>query len=82
MITCKYCIAKYGFSLKNKDRIFDTDSELADHIEEWHGIPVRRDNETEVECLDRCAKKGIIEDREKCQCKDCEALRESNRIGE
>ena len=78
MRTCKYCIAKLGFSLRDKDRIFETDEELYEHIENWHGIPVIREGETNKQAKQRCAKKGIVEDRKKCKCKDCQEERRKN----
>ena len=72
MKTCKLCTAKYGFSpARDKDRIFKTDEELFNHMEEWHGQIVVREGETEEEARERCAKKGIVEDMDKCQCRDC-----------
>jgi hypothetical protein len=75
MLTCKICIAEKGFSLANTDRIFKTDEELYEHIEIEHGVPVIRQGETEEQAIERCAKKGIVPDREKCKCKDCQRWR-------
>lgn len=75
MLTCKYCVMKYGFSFRDKDRIFETDEDLYNHIEEWHGIRVIREGETEEMATKRCAEKGIVTNRTKCQCIECKELR-------
>lgn len=73
---CRYCIMKYGIKGSElSKKHLETDEDLANHIEEVHGIPVIRERETEQQCLDRCAKKGIITDREKCKCQECKELR-------
>lgn len=71
MNVCKICIAKYGFKLSDKDKSFETVDELAEHMEDVHGIPVMREGESEQQAVDRCAAKGIVPDTSKCQCKDC-----------
>jgi hypothetical protein len=76
MLTCKFCILTKGFRLSDKDRIFDTDEHLAEHLENVHGQPVMREGETEEQAVERCAKKGIVPDRTKCKCKDCAEERE------
>ena len=73
---CKYCIAKYGIkgSEVSKQHL-ETDEDLANHIEEIHGIIVIRNGETEKEAIERCCKKGIVADRSICQCQECKELR-------
>ena len=75
MNACKICIAKFGFKLSDKNKTFETDEERANHLEMVHGIPVRRKGETEKECMKRCARKGIVLDRNKCICEECKILR-------
>jgi hypothetical protein len=73
---CKYCVAKYG--IKGSElakKHFETDEEFANHLEETHGIPVLRKGETEEDAIKRCAKKGICEDRDICQCQECKDWR-------
>ena len=73
--TCKICVARYGFTLQDKDRMFETEEELYEHMENVHGIPVIREGETEADAKKRCAEKGIGEDVTKCQCEDCKSKR-------
>lgn len=75
LLACKICVAKYGFTLQDKDRIFETEEELFEHMENVHGIPVIREGETEADAKNRCAEKGIVEDVTKCQCEDCKNIR-------
>ena len=75
MMVCSMCIAKFGFKLSDKNKTFETDRELAEHMENVHGIIVIRKGETEKEAEERCAKKGIVSDRNKCQCEECKMLR-------
>lgn len=45
---CKYCIMKYGIKGSElAENNLETDEDLANHIEEVHGIPVIRKGETE-----------------------------------
>jgi hypothetical protein len=75
MLTCKYCVMQYGFTLADKERIFETEEELANHLEDWHGFVVVRDGETEESARARCAAKGIVEDTSICQCRNCREMR-------
>lgn len=73
---CKYCVMKYGIrGSELSENNLETDEDLANHIEEVHGIPVVREGETEEQTLSRCAKKGIVSDKNKCQCQECKELR-------
>jgi len=78
MLICKYCVATLGFSLADKERIFETEDELYDHIEDWHGTPVIRGGETREDAEARCRAKGIVPDRAKCQCRDCQMMRQAS----
>lgn len=75
LFACKICVARYGLTLQEKDRIFETEEELFEHMENVHGIPVIREGETEADAKKRCAEKGIGEDVTKCQCEDCKSMR-------
>ena len=75
MRTCMVCVAKYGFRLSDTDRIFDTEEQLLEHLEDWHGTPVMREGESEGDAAKRCAAKGIVPDRAECKCRDCRELR-------
>jgi predicted small metal-binding protein len=75
MKVCKLCVAKFGFKLADKNKTFETDEELYEHIENTHGIPVMREGETSKQAEERCAKKGIVPDRDICQCEECKILR-------
>jgi len=73
---CKYCIMKYGIKGSElSENNLETDEDLANHIEEVHGIPVIRKEETEEQTIKRCAEKGIVSDRNKCKCQECKELR-------
>ena len=73
---CKYCIMKYGIrGSEINDKDLSDDEAFFNHLEESHGIIVTRENETESQAILRCAKKGIVEDESKCQCRDCREKR-------
>ena len=75
---CRYCVLKYGIKGSElKEKNLETDEDLYNHIEEVHGIPVGREGETEQQTKKRCAAKGIVEDRGKCQCQECKELRKN-----
>ena len=79
-LACKICIVKTGikFGTDKGKKIFETEEELYNHLENYHGRPVIRENETEQQAIERCAKKGIVEDRNICQCEECKKLRGEN----
>lgn len=62
-----------------KEKSFKSDEELANHLEEHHGIIVTRNGETKEKAIERCAKKGIVSDRTKCSCFDCKEWRRISR---
>jgi len=73
---CKICLAKHGLKAwEIKDKTFATDDELFDHLENAHGQIVMREYESAKEAEARCAAKGIVSDRLKCQCQDCKDWR-------
>lgn len=82
---CKYCVMRYGIKgseIYEKD--LSNDEDFYNHIEEVHGIPVMREGETKEDTEKRCAAKGIVSDRNKCQCQECKEIRkqlESKKIG-
>ena len=57
------------------ERHFETDEDFSNHLEEAHGQVVGRDGETVEDSFLRCAAKGIVQDRARCQCADCRELR-------
>jgi len=69
-IACKYCIATKGLKL-DRDHLFESDEELVDHIEMEHDIPVRREGETEEECMSRFKAKNPRAGGPDCQCPTC-----------
>jgi hypothetical protein len=69
-IACKYCIATKGLRL-DRDRLFETDEELIEHIEMEHDIPVRREGETEEETMRRFKAKNPRGGGPDCQCPAC-----------
>jgi len=75
MRVCQKCIIQFGFRISDKNKTFETDEELAEHMEIVHGIPVMREGEIEKECMERCAKKGLSPDRNKCVCEECKIWR-------
>jgi len=75
MKACVKCISQFGFKLADKNKTFETDDELADHMENVHGIVVIRKGETGEQAEKRCATKGIVPDRDICQCEECKILR-------
>lgn len=75
MKACQICITKFGFRLSDTNKTFETDEELFDHIENVHGTPVIRDGETPELAEKRCAEKGIVPNRDICQCEECKILR-------
>lgn len=75
MKVCPRCVAQFGFKLSDKDKTFETDEELHEHMENVHGVIVIREGEIEKEAKERCAKKGIVLDRTKCDCEECKILR-------
>jgi hypothetical protein len=75
MLACKICVAARGLTLTSRDRLFDTDEELFEHLENVHGQVVMREGETKEAAILRCAAKGIVNDRNTCMCQDCISLR-------
>ena len=75
MKACIRCISQFGFKLEDRDKTFETDSEHADHMENVHGMVVIREGETKEQAQKRCAAKGIVPDRNVCQCEECKILR-------
>ena len=75
MKVCTICMTKFGFKLADKEKTFETDEELAEHLENFHGRRVMRKGETEEQTIKRCADKGIVPDRSKCRCEEYKLLR-------
>ena len=73
---CTYCIMKYGIRGSEIDeQDLSNDEAFANHLEECHGLIVRREGETMAHATKRCAEKGIVTDRAKCGCRDCREKR-------
>lgn len=54
---CKICIAEHGLRGSDIASLPKTEQELFDHIEDVHGIPVRRPGETDQQAIARIAQK-------------------------
>lgn len=53
-VACKLCIMAKG--LKGDDilgNLFESEEDMYQHLEKDHGVPVRRENETDAECQER-----------------------------
>lgn len=79
-LICPICLKREGIRqaariLRGKGSRFETLEELFEHIENEHGKVVVREGETKEEAKERCRKKGIYSDPEKCQCTDCKRRR-------
>ena len=74
---CKYCIMESGIKGSElEEKHLETDEDLFDHIESEHHIAVRRENETEEECMKRFYKQyPEAENRETCKCFGRDKLR-------
>lgn len=76
-IACKICIATKG--LKGSDLAGQprTNEELYRHIEQEHHMPVRRENETEDQCMARFERENPDATGENCRCPACGAVRQT-----
>lgn len=74
-IACKICVARYGLRGSEIGDLPKTQEELAEHLENEHGMVVIREGETRQQADARCTAKGIVPDQTKCQCADCRKLR-------
>ena len=78
---CSYCVMKYGIRGSEIDeQDLSDDNKFADHLEECHGMIVKRKGETNSQAIKRCAKKGIVSDETKCQCRDCREKRKFAKV--
>lgn len=75
MRVCIICIMRFGFRVSDKEKTFETEEELYDHMENFHGAIVVREGETFDQAVERCRKKGIVKDKKLCQCEECKLLR-------
>lgn len=75
MRVCAICVAKFGFKPADKEKTMEMDEELHEHLENFHGLIVMREGETEEQAKKRCAEKGIVADRSECRCEECKLLR-------
>lgn len=75
MFACKYCIMTKGLKGSEINQLPKTQEELYKHIESEHHIPVRGENETEKECLERFQKENPEASGPNCKCPGCQAKR-------
>lgn len=75
-IACKYCIATKGLKGSDIDKLPRTDEEFFQHVETEHHIPVRKENETEEECLERFKRENPEAGGPNCKCPSCQRKRE------
>lgn len=73
MRICPYCVAAKGLRgselVKGGERDMDDEEMWFSHLEDEHGIIVRRSGESEKQARERCLQKGI--GGTACQCGDC-----------
>ena len=62
-IACTICTLIYGLK---SEHTFRNEEELAEHLEDRHGIPVMREGETQNQAIERCKKKGVEPNVDKC----------------
>jgi len=79
-LICPICLKRMGLKkayrfLRGKKSMFKNEKEFFNHVENEHGQVVVREGETEEEAKERCRKKGIYQDPQKCQCADCKRKR-------
>lgn len=70
---CTYCIATKGLrgsDLQNWPDVKDSDAQAA-HIEGEHHIPVRRDHESEHQCVNRFKREQPEAGGPNCKCPSC-----------
>jgi len=68
---CTLCLASQGLKGTDIDSLPQTYEELYDHLERDHHIPVRRENETRQQCLDRFRKQNPEAGGPNCKCPVC-----------
>jgi len=73
MRICPYCVASRGFKgseiVDGGEKDMFDDEKWFSHLEDEHGIIVRRSGESENQARERCLQKGI--GGTACQCGDC-----------
>ena len=75
---CKYCVLRYGIKGSElAEKSFEDDETFYNHIEEEYGVIVKREGESSEQATIKCAAKGIVSDRSKCQCQECKELRKN-----
>lgn len=70
-IACRICIATVGIKGSDIASMPQTDEEHAQHMEAVHHIPVRRDNESEAECMGRFKREQPEAGGSNCKCPSC-----------
>lgn len=74
-LACRYCIAMKGLKGSEIASLPQTEEELFVHIEREHHIAVRREHETEAECLARFRNENPDAEGPNCRCPNCEQQR-------
>ena len=68
---CKYCIALYGMTAEDVEKLPKNENQLYDHIETVHHIPVMREGETEEVAFERFRKENPAAGGKRCKCPTC-----------
>jgi len=75
-LACKYCILTRGLKGSEIPNLPETDEQLYQHIEAEHHIPVRRENETELQCKERFYRDNPqARNPATCKCPACQQAR-------
>jgi len=81
-IACKYCIMDKGLKGSELESLPQTDEEFSNHIEKEHHIPVRRDNETDEQYLERFQRENPEAGGPNCKCPNCCHERDRKLVGD
>ena len=68
---CTLCIIEKGIKGSDFEVNPETTSELIAHIERDHHVPVRRNNETAMECIQRFKRENPEAGGPNCECPGC-----------
>jgi hypothetical protein len=76
-LVCKLCVAKRGLRGSDIAHAMETEAQLFEHIESEHHMPVRRDDETDEQALERLRRTHPESaDPRTCKCPACDLRRE------
>lgn len=70
-IACKLCIATRGLRGSDISGLPQSEEDLAQHMEQEHHVPVRRNDESEAECTVRFAREQPGAGGPNCKCPMC-----------